>query len=150
MDVGTIISGVSADNVPYLKLFLIDYKREFNVEVVNASCQKCINQYHKDFIKKFSPMESNSQYKLLSKREGIPLEFGSNIFVTNKNITDEYAEKLIQRFTSVKADFKLCDLFEIYPVEMKKNAHAVEITEEPITPSIKDSVTKKQRSKKRK
>lgn len=138
LDIGTIISGTSADNVPYLKLFLIDYKREFNVEVVNAACQKCINQYHKDFIKKYSPMESTSQYKLLSKREGIPLEFGSNIFVTNKNITDKYAEKLIKRFKDAKPDFRMEDLFESFPKEQPKAEPAQE------------SAPKKERTKKRK
>ena len=42
MNVELIIGGKSADNVPFLKLFLIDYKREFSIETVNAACPKCI------------------------------------------------------------------------------------------------------------
>ena len=118
MNVDLIIGGKTADNVPYLKLFLLDYKQEFSVETVNASCQKCIVQYHKDFINKFRKMENTSKYKLLAKREGIQLEFGGSIFVTNENITDRYAEKLVKRFKELNPDFKMEDLFEIYPKEI--------------------------------
>lgn len=118
MNVELIIGGKSADNVPYLKLFLLDYKQEFSVETVNASCQKCIVQYHKDFINKFRKMENTSKYKLLAKREGIQLEFGGSIFVTNENITDRYAEKLVKRFKELNPDFKMEDLFEVYPKEI--------------------------------
>lgn len=112
-----IIGGKSPDNVPYLKLFLIDYKKEFNIEVVNASCQKCIYQYHRDFIKQTSKMENTSNYKLHKKREGLQLEFGSALLITNENITDRYAEKLVKRFKELKPDFKMEDLFEVYPTE---------------------------------
>jgi hypothetical protein len=112
-----IIGGKTADNVPYLKLFLLDYKKEFNIEVVNAACPKCIYQYHKDFIKKTSKMENTSNYQLHKKREGLQLEFGGSIFVTNENITDRYAEKLIKRFKEINPDFKMEDLFEVYPKE---------------------------------
>lgn len=118
MNVDLIIGGKTADNVPYLKLFLLDYKQEFSVETVNASCQKCIVQYHKDFINKFRKMENTSKYKLLAKREGIQLEFGGSIFVTNENITDRYAEKLVKRFKELNPNFKMEDLFEVYPKEI--------------------------------
>lgn len=118
MNVDLIIGGKTADNVPYLKLFLLDYKQEFSVETVNASCQKCIVQYHKDFINKFRTMENTSKYKLLAKREGIQLEFGGSIFVTNENITDRYAEKLVKRFKELNPNFKMEDLFEVYPKEI--------------------------------
>lgn len=115
-----IIGGRTPDNVPYLQLFLIDYKKEFNVEVVNAACQKCIYTYHKDFIKKHNPMESNSKYKLLAKREGLQLDFGSSQFITNANITDAIAKQLIKRFKDLNKDFKMDDLFEVYPIEEPK------------------------------
>lgn len=118
MNVDLIIGGKSADNIPYLKLFLLDYKQEFSVETVNASCQKCIVQYHKDFINKFRKMENTSKYKLLAKREGLQLEFGGSTFVTNENITDRYAEKLVKRFKELNPNFKMEDLFEVYPKEI--------------------------------
>lgn len=118
MNVELIIGGKTADNIPYLKLFLLDYKQEFSVETVNASCQKCIVQYHKDFINKFRKMENTSKYKLLAKREGIQLEFGGSTFVTNENITDRYAEKLVKRFKELNPNFKMEDLFEVYPKEI--------------------------------
>lgn len=118
MNVDLIIGGKSADNIPYLKLFLLDYKQEFSVETVNASCQKCIVQYHKDFINKFRKMENTSKYKLLAKREGLQLEFGGSTFVTNENITDRYAKKLVKRFKELNPNFKMEDLFEVYPKEI--------------------------------
>lgn len=115
-----IIGGKTPDNVPYLQLFLIDYKKEFNVEVVNAACQKCIYSYHNDFIKKHTTMSTNSKYKLLAKREGLQLDFGSSHFITNANITDSIAEKLVKKFKALNSDFKMEDLFETYPTEAPK------------------------------
>ena len=120
MDVESIIGGTTSDNVSLLQLFLIDYKREFSVETVNASCQKCIVSYHREFITKYRKMENQSQYLLHKKREGLQLEFGGSLLITNENITDRYAEKLIKRFKELNEDFKLDDLFEIYPTETKE------------------------------
>lgn len=117
MSVDLIIGGKTPDNVPYLKLFLIDYKKEFNVEVVNAACQKCIYSYHKDFVKKHNPMEANSKYKLLAKREGLQLDFGSSHFINNSNLTDSVAKQLIKKFKDLNPEFKMEDLFEVYPKE---------------------------------
>ena len=65
-------------------------------------------------------MENKSQYKLHAKREGLQLEFGGSVFVTNENITDKHAEKLIKRFKEINSDFKMEDLFEVYPKEVEK------------------------------
>jgi hypothetical protein len=121
-----IIGGKTSDNIPFLKLFLQDYKKEFHVEVVNASCQKCIYQYHKDLINKNRKMENVSKYRLHKKREGIQLEFGGALLLNNENITDDYAKKLIARFKEIDPNFKLEDLFEVYPKATP------EPTEEPI------------------
>lgn len=120
MNVELIIGGKTSDNVSLLKLFLIDYKREFFVETVNAACQKCIVAYHREFIKKYRKMENQSQYLLHKKREGLQLEFGGSLLITNENITDRYAEKLVKRFKELNKDFKLEDLFEKYPTEVTK------------------------------
>lgn len=126
IDTGTIVSGVDVNGVPYLKQFLIDYKQEFNVEVVNAACQKCIKNYHIEFIKKYGNMENTSNYRLHKKREGLPLEFGSSIRVNNKNITDDYAKKLIKRFKAVNEKFELSDLFDKYPQEVAETQPATD------------------------
>ena len=146
IDIGTIIGGVAPDGSPLLKHFLLDYKNEFNVEVVNASCHKCILSYQNEFIKKYGDMENTSQYRLHKKREGLQLEFGSSIFVTNKNITDDYAEKLIKRFSTLKADFKLDDLFSHYP---KTEIKEIEVISETIE-ATEEVVTEKKPRKKRK
>lgn len=41
-------------------------------------------------------MENQCKYRLHPRYENIPLEFGSPILVNNSNITNEYAEKLLQ------------------------------------------------------
>lgn len=131
IDIGQIIGGVAPDGSPYLKHFLIDYKKEFSVQVVNASCHKCINEYRHEFVKKYGDMENTSQYRLHKKREGLQLEFGSSIFVTNKNITDDYAEKLIKRFSDIKPDFELSYLFSQFP-ETKIEIAETETTQEVV------------------
>lgn len=120
INIGLIIGGIAPDGFPYLKYFLIDYKQEFSVEKVNPNCQKCLVDYHNQFIKKYGDMENTSNYRLHKKREGLQLAFGSSIFVNNKNITDDYAEKLIQKFSSLNPDFKLDDLFDKFPDQKKE------------------------------
>lgn len=129
INVESIIGGKTSDNVSLLKLFLIDYKREFSVETVNAACPKCIVSYHREFITKYRKMENQSQYTLHKKREGLQLEFGGSLLITNQNITDRYAEKLIKRFKELNKDFKIDDLFETYPTEIKKVSEVAEVTE---------------------
>ena len=48
------------------------------------------------------------EYQLKAKYNGIPLEFGSQTFVTNANITKEFAEKLL------KTHPRGSDLFDVY------------------------------------
>ena len=84
-------------------------------------------------------MENKSQYRLHPKREGLQLEFGSSIFVNNKNITDDYAEKLIEKYSKLREDFTLDYLFSHYPKETKKEVVAEVETTETIaeTPIVK-------------
>lgn len=41
-------------------------------------------------------MENQCKYRLHPRYENIPLEFGSPVLVNNSNITDEYAQKLLE------------------------------------------------------
>jgi len=114
-----IIGGVTVDGVRYLKLFLIDYTSIFS-EVVNPSCSKCLNNYLHKYKTKFKKMESNSQYILKEKYQGIPLNDTSSIMVNNRNITDAYAKELLKRFP-------VADIFEKYPTEEKQKESIQEI-----------------------
>jgi hypothetical protein len=114
-----IIGGVTVDGVRYLKLFLIDYASIFS-EVVNPSCSKCLNNYLHKYKTKFKKMESNSQYKLKNKYNGISLEFGSAIQVFNDTITDELAKKLLKSY-----DKEL--IFEKYPLTENTKEEVSEI-----------------------
>ena len=114
MEVNNIVNGVTADGVKYLELFLQDYTKEFNTKV-NPSCNKCVADYLRNYKEKFQAMENSSDYVLHKKREHLQLEFGSNIRVSNANITNEYAEKLTARYLPIHGDETLDYLFSKYP-----------------------------------
>ena len=140
----SIVGGKSSDGASLLGLFLKDYSREFNITTLNASCKKCLNGYLQNYKSKFRKMDSNCKYILHKKREGLQLGFGSNIFVNNNNITDEYANKLIRKFKTVKGDgFCMDYLFSKYPKEEIKE---VEVVSEEIKPVKK--IRKPRKSKK--
>lgn len=107
MDINTISTGVSADGVRYLQLFLQEYTSIFH-ETVNPGCSKCLNTYFTKYINHMKKANNTSGYRLKPKYENIPLEFGSPIFVNNGNI-DTYAKQLIKNHPLGK------ELFEVIP-----------------------------------
>lgn len=148
-DIESIIGGKSSDGVPLLQLFLKDYAKEFNSTTLNASCKRCINDYLQKYKSKITIMDSNCKYVLHKKREGIPLKFGSNIRVNNRNITDEYAKELISKFEKTLGDaFKLDYLFSKYPKEEPKNIEVK--AEKVITEEVKEKPVKKTRKPRKK
>jgi hypothetical protein len=114
--IDSILTNTNSEDVKYLEFFLKDYTA-LTSEFVNAGCNKCIAKYYNNYINLLSDMENDSQYRLHKKREGIPLSFGSNIRVTNRNITDTYAKKLIKRYSEITKDFELSYLFSKFPVQ---------------------------------
>jgi hypothetical protein len=142
----SIIGGKSSDGVSFLKLFLIDYSKLFHTTTLNAGCQKCIKDYLTNYKNKINKMENpnTSQYRLKQKYNNIPLEFGSNIFVNNNNITDEYAEKLLERYSVEK-------IFDVYPqpteniVEETTTQETTEATTENVENSKQEKRTRKRR-----
>jgi len=123
LDTKDIVSKVTTDGVKYLELFLQDYTKAFNKKV-NAGCGKCIAEYLKEYKKKYRIMENKSNFRLHKKREGVQLEFGSGIHVTNSNITDEYAMKLLERYYKVHGESAVEMLFDIYPDNIEFNGAA--------------------------
>ena len=127
MNIEKVIGGKTADNTSYLELFLQDYSREFNNTTLNASCKSCLKDYLRKYKLKYNKMENNSNYVLHEKRQGIPLGFGSSVFVTNSNITDAYANKLVEKYKKVQGDeFKMSFLFSKYPAEQIKEVEVIE------------------------
>jgi hypothetical protein len=96
MDIYTITTGTGSDGTRYLLHFMKEYTLLFK-EKVNPGCAKCLNEYLMKYKKHFAAMENTCQYRLHAKYENIPLEFGSAILVNNGNITDEYAQKLLEQ-----------------------------------------------------
>ena len=113
-----IVGGKTSDNVPLLKLFLQDYSKLFHTTTLNASCSKCLKDYLTNYKNKINKMENpnTSQYRLKLKYNNIPLRNigeGYNVMVNNNNITDAYAEILLERYSAEK-------IFDVYPSEDAK------------------------------
>ena len=93
-----VLKGTDGNGNRLISSFAKDYKSVFNQDV----CPNC-----KDFNKKFqkflnttkamSTNKKNSGYILKKMYENIPLEFGSNIYINNQNLTDAYAKKLLSK-----------------------------------------------------
>ncbi|PZR24447.1 MAG: hypothetical protein DI539_00280 [Flavobacterium psychrophilum] len=95
MDIATVTRSVTGSGERYLELFLKEYTSIFK-EKVNPSCPKCLTEYLNRYKNHFNTMANTCNYRLHAKYENIPLEFGSPILVNNGNITDEYAQKLLE------------------------------------------------------
>lgn len=97
----------------YLSQFLKDYKNTFDPDVINAGCQRCLEDYYVRLIKHLSIMGNieniKSEFVLKAKYNGIPESFGSQKFITNSNITEEAAITLLKNHKRGK------DLFEKLP-----------------------------------
>ncbi len=116
-----IVSGKSANGSLLLEGFLKDYSKLAGVKLSNLqpSCPKCLNTYFNEYTLKNKIMNSNCDYKLHKKYNGIPLDFGSQVLVTNANITNEYAETLISRYLNIyknkNEEFDVSLFFEKFP-----------------------------------
>jgi hypothetical protein len=95
MDASAVAAGKRGDGTRYLQLFLQEYTALFN-EKVNPGCPKCLSTYLNRYKNHFKNMENQCKYRLHPRYENIPLEFGSPVLVNNSNITDEYAQKLLE------------------------------------------------------
>ncbi|KGO85714.1 hypothetical protein Q765_14935 [Flavobacterium rivuli WB 3.3-2 = DSM 21788] len=96
MDIATLTHSVTGKGVPYLEVFLKEYTSLFGGPV-NPACPKCLTAYLTNYQNHFNAMQNTCDYKLHKKFENIPLQFGSPILVNNSNITNEYAEILLQQ-----------------------------------------------------
>lgn len=110
MDKETIFTSKDSDGNRYLSLFLQDYKQAFPDVRVIAGCRGCLEEYYRKYIKHIPIMKviKNSGYVLKKKYNGIPLKFGSQIYVSNANLTDDLAKELLKRKNGK-------DLFEKMP-----------------------------------
>tara|TARA_R110002012_G_scaffold190633_1_gene358198 strand:- start:7462 stop:8079 length:618 start_codon:yes stop_codon:yes gene_type:complete len=100
LDKDTILTGKDENGNRYLSQFLKEYERTFQPDMINAGCQRCLDDYYNKFLKYLNTMGTkkvnDSGYVLKSKYDGIPLEFGSQTFVRNSTITREQGDQLIK------------------------------------------------------
>lgn len=93
------LSSLSISSKENLSDFLKDYSKIFS-GTLNPSCPSCLNEYIiklKKYMRSTKVEKEATDYILLSKREGLPLVFGSDILLTNDNLTNEYAETLLKK-----------------------------------------------------
>lgn len=116
LDKETILNGNDENGNRYLNQFLKDYQETFHPDTINAGCSKCLDGYYSKLMKHLNTMGEveKTQYKLKAKYNGIPLEFGSSVHVSNANLTDALAKKLIKNHPKGK------ELFEVVPEEVVK------------------------------
>ncbi len=116
IDKVSIFSGKDENGNRYLSQFLQDYKQVFDRDEINAGCPKCLENYYQKFTKHLSRMgqKETSNYRLKAKYNGISLGFGSNVIISNRNITDELGAQLLEKHPAGK------QLFEKYPQAQPK------------------------------
>jgi hypothetical protein len=133
MDMATLTRSVTGGGVLYLELFLKEYTSIFGGPV-NPSCSTCLTTYLTKYQNHFKAMENTCYYRLHAKYENIPLQFGSPILVNNANMTNEYAEVLLQQpnglrfFANVPPAQDPVDLFTVAVIDSAAEH------EEPIPP----------------
>ena len=112
LDADAVLSNVTPNGVRYLEIFLNEYEKLTGEKDLNAGCNRCIANYLTTFKTiKFKMKNTNkTKYVLKEKYNNIPLEFGSNIFVSNQNLTDKYAQKLLKVYPKEQ-------IFEVYPID---------------------------------
>ena len=98
-----ILKGKDENGNRYLSQFLKDYQELTGAKNLNAGCGKCLNDYYKKYLKMKN--QKKSGYVLKSKYDGIPLNFGSRTFVSNRNMTDKLAKELIKNHPKGKGLF---------------------------------------------
>lgn len=97
MDIATLTHSVTGGGVRYLELFLKEYLSLFGGPL-NPQCPACLTEYLNRYKNHYKQMETpTTKYRLHAKYENIPLEFGSPILVNNSNLTEEYAQKLLEQ-----------------------------------------------------
>lgn len=115
MDIATLTHSVTGEGVRYLELFLKEYLSLFGGPL-NPQCPACLTEYLNRYKNHYKQMDTpTTKYRLHAKYENIPLEFGSPVLVNNGNLTEEYAQKLLeqpdgQRFFAVLPQKKEMDL----------------------------------------
>lgn len=95
--------------------FLSEFARDYKAKTGKDLCPTCkFESNYPKYLNEMSEEKINSGYVLKKMYEGIPLDaFKSNIRVSNRNLTDEYAEFLLANHGRGE------DLFEKMP-ERKK------------------------------
>ena len=154
-----IVSGKNADGSSSLESFLKDYSRLTKVKLssLQPGCNNCLQAYYKEYLIKHKSMSKECSYTLQKRYETIPLKIGGAIYLTNNNLTNEYAESLIGRYLDIyeskNEDFNPSLLFSEFPKDWA-NVHFEEsnenLTEEQEEALIEAEIKKEEELKSKK
>lgn len=136
--VENIIGGKTPDGVRYLELFLKDYTALFDKKNLNASCHKCIADYHKQYIQKLQVMDNKCDYVLKIGYIGIRAGERSSYMVNNNNITNKIGKKLFDKYGA-----KIFDKFPTENPKAPKKDSVKSTAKESSTPKKRVSRSKK-------
>ena len=82
-----------------LVTFLTDYKKEYNLKTVSASCSSCFSKYYDNYLnskpKKMSK-KAKCDYELHKKYENITLKYGGER-IRNRDLTNTLAKELLDK-----------------------------------------------------
>lgn len=110
----TVLNGKDKDGNRLVLEFSKDFRERMGYNL-DISCPKCFrNDFDKFLNKNNMSTKNKSSFKLKPMYNGIALGFGSKVFLSDDNITDELAEKF------VKEHPKGLGLFSEYPQPKKE------------------------------
>ncbi|MGV3459914.1 MAG: hypothetical protein ACO1N9_05595 [Flavobacterium sp.] len=134
MDLNTVAHGKTGGGVRYLEIFLKEYTAIVK-EKVNPGCNRCLDTYLTKYKNHLKQMANKCKYRLHARYENIPLEFGSPILVNNSNITDEYAQILLQK-PNGKRYFDVLPAIKVIDGNKLRKMKRVRIKRNPCTDNI--------------
>jgi hypothetical protein len=107
--------GKTSTGVPFLLLFLNDYKSLTGDEKVNPNCQKCLINYLLTYKLKINTMTKKvvADFILKPKYLGISLGFNTGRFVQTLNPSKKEVAQLLEKFNDPAI------LFDVYPKSLK-------------------------------
>tara|TARA_R110002167_G_scaffold81296_3_gene222682 strand:+ start:29 stop:433 length:405 start_codon:yes stop_codon:yes gene_type:complete len=111
----TILTGRNKEGVRLIIEFGKDFKNKMGYDL-DIGCIKCFRNDFQKFLNRGTMAERKSAYKLKPMYNGLSLGFGSKVYISDQNITDELAERF------VKEHPKGLSLFSEYPKQEEPKA----------------------------
>lgn len=126
-----------------LVTFLTEYREEYNLKTISASCGKCFLTYYQNYLNSIPMAEVKKvkcDYQLHKKYENITLKFGGKR-VRNRDLTNEIAIELIEKHPHGE---------KLFSVIAKKPTKKVVVVKRQVSKKVEPVVVKKRKKAKKK